>query len=137
MPPAEDELSEVATCGQGLAANATLPAKLGELMASVAHVLETHTKALDLDDQNARREFDAYIELVEQHRRIAADLHALSDQMASYRDLPMAGHDLEALSAPEAVDVFEALVNLEQDLLSLLDQRLQEHRPLLGEMRDL
>ena len=106
-------------------------------MASVARVLETHTKALDLDDHSARQEHDAYMELVQHHRRIAADLQALSDQMASYRDLPMGGHDLEALSAPEAVNVFEALVNLEQELLSLLEQRLQEHRPLLDEMRDL
>jgi len=56
--------------------------------------------------------------------------------MASYRDLPMGRHDLEPLSAPDAINVFEVLVNLEQELLSLLEQRLREHRPLLAEMRD-
>jgi hypothetical protein len=123
------------TCGQGLAANATLPAKLGELIASVACVLEAHTKALDLEDDNAKEEYDAYIKLVEQHGRIAAELQALSEQMASYRDLPMGRHDLEALSTPEAADVFEQLVNVEQELRSLLDEGLEQHRPLLGELR--
>jgi hypothetical protein len=52
----DGELTEAPTCGQGLAANATLPAKLGELMASVARVLETHTKALDLNDEAAGQE---------------------------------------------------------------------------------
>jgi hypothetical protein len=112
-----------------------LPAKLGDVMGAVARVLETHTKALDLEDGDAKQEYEAYVKLVEQHQRIATELHSLSEQMASYRHLPMGRHDLEALSAPETVDVFERLVNLEQELLSLLEQRLQEHRPLLSEMR--
>jgi hypothetical protein len=123
-----------ATCGKGLAANAALPTKLADVMGAVARVLETHTKALDLADDDAKQEYDAYVKLVEQHRRIASELRALGDQMSSYRELPMGRHDMEALSAPEAVDVFESLVNLEQELLSLLEQRLQEHRPLLSEM---
>jgi hypothetical protein len=128
-------VSEEPTCGRGLAANAVLPAKLGDVMGAVAHILETHTKALNLEDEDAKQEYEAYVKLVEQHRRIATELHSVSEQMASYRHLPMGRHDLEALSAPEAVDVFERLVNLEQELLSLLEQRLQEHRPLLSEMR--
>ncbi len=128
-------MSEESTCGEGLAANATLPAKLGELIASVARVLETHTKALDLADDSARKEYDAYVTLVEQHGRITAELQALSDQMASYRDLPMGRHDVEAMSTSETADVFEQLVNVEQELLSLLGERLEQHRPLLDEMR--
>jgi hypothetical protein len=128
-------VSEELTCGRGLAANAVLPAKLGDVMGAVARVLETHTKALDVEDEDAKQEYEAYVKLVDQHRRIATELHSLSAQMASYRDLPMGRHDLEALSAPEAVDIFERLVNLEEELLSLLEQRLQEHRPLLSEMR--
>jgi hypothetical protein len=128
-------VSEEATCGKGLAANAALPASLGDVLASIARVLESHTKALDLGDDNARQEYDAYVSLVEQHRRIAAELRALSEEMLSYRDLPMGRHDPEAMSSPEAANVFEHLVNVEQELLSLLEERLQEHRPLLDEMR--
>ena len=128
-------MSEEATCGKGLAANAALPAKLGDVMGSVAGVLESHTKALDLEDDNARQEYDAYVRLVEQHRRVATELHALGEEMVSYRDLPMGRHDAEAMSTPETADVFEDLVNVEQELLSVLEERLQEHRPLLSEMR--
>jgi hypothetical protein len=49
------------TCGQGLAANAAIPAKLGELIASMAEILEVHTKALDLGDENAREENGAFL----------------------------------------------------------------------------
>jgi hypothetical protein len=128
-------VSEEPTCGSGLAANAVLPAKLGDVIGAVARVLETHTKALDLEDEAAKQEHEAYMRLVEQHRRIATELRSLSEQMGSYRDLPMGRHDLEVVSGAEAVDAFERLVGLEQELLSLLEQRLQEHRPLLGEMR--
>jgi hypothetical protein len=128
-------LSEEATCGKGLAANAGFPVKLGDVMSAVAGVLETHTKALDLEDDDAKQEYDAYVKLVDQHRRVARELHSLGEQMFSYRHLPMGRHDLDALSGPEAVDVFQRLVNLEQELLLLLQQRLQEHHSLLGEMR--
>jgi hypothetical protein len=128
-------LSEEATCGKGLAANAALPAKLGDVMHSVARVLESHTKALDLEDDSARQEYNAYVRLVEQHRRMAAELHALGQEMVSYRDLPMGRHDPEAMSNTEAADVFERLVIVEQELLSLLERRLQDHRPLLSQMR--
>jgi hypothetical protein len=131
----EEELSEEPTCGKGLAANAALPAKLRDVMVSVARVLEAHTKALKLDDDDARREYDAYVSLVERHRRIGAQLHALSEEMVSYRDLPMGRHDPEAMSNTEAADVFERLVIVEQELLSLLERRLQDHRPLLSQMR--
>ncbi len=131
----ECDVPEEPTCGKGLAANALLPATLGRLMASIAHVLETHTHALDLEDDDAKQEHDAYMQLVEVHRRIATDLVAVSEQMAAYRDLPMGRHDLEAMSTPEAADAFEELVNIEQELLSLLADRLEQHRPLLSELR--
>lgn len=82
-------MSEEPSCGKELAANAALPAKLGELMTSVTRVLETHTKALDLEDDNARQEYDAYVELVRRHRRVAAEMRALGERMASHHDLPM------------------------------------------------
>jgi hypothetical protein len=44
------------TCGKGLAEHAVLPAKLGELIVSVAGVLEAHMPALDLTDAPFRSE---------------------------------------------------------------------------------
>ena len=57
------------TCGKGLTAHSVLPEKMGQLTAAVAQILELHTKALDLQDENAGKEYDAYIHLVEDHRR--------------------------------------------------------------------
>jgi len=41
-------VAEHETCGKGLAAHSSLPAKLGDLTDAVADVLEIHTTALDL-----------------------------------------------------------------------------------------
>ena len=100
----------------------------------MADVLELHTKALDPADENARQEQRAYLKLVEQHRQTAARLVATGDEMAGYRDLPIASHDPTMLSSPEAVDAFAKLVTVEQELLALLQQRADEHRAMLAEM---
>ena len=122
------------TCGQGLAYHSVLPAKLGELTASVAETLEAHMNALDLEDENSRKEYDAYRELAKAHREIARQLETTAERMAGYRDLPMGRHDLEAASSPEARRAFEKLVELEQELLTLLETRTDQHRKLLVEM---
>jgi hypothetical protein len=59
------------TCGQGLAENSALPARISELLATLAHVLETHRKAHDLEDEDSRHEDEVYRELAEQFRGIA------------------------------------------------------------------
>ena len=122
------------TCGQGLAEHSVLPAKLGELAAAVAEVLEIHRTALDLTDENSRREHDAYRKLATEHRQIAARLEALARQMAGYRDLPMGRHDPTAMSSPQAVAAFESYVKVEQALLALLQKRMEQDRSMLTEM---
>jgi hypothetical protein len=123
------------TCGKGLAAHAALPAKLGELSASLARNLEIHMKALDLEDENSRREHEAYRELAKEHREIATQLQATAKQMAGYRNLPMGRHDQQAMSASEVLEAFETFVQLEQDLLTLLQNRVEQDRQMLIEMR--
>ncbi len=128
-------MGEQPTCGQGLAAHSALPAKLGELTAAVAEVLEIHTTALDLEDENARRERDAYLKLVAEHRQTAAELRAIGEEMAGYRDLPMARHDASVMASPVVADAFEKLVAVEEELLALLRERLEQDREMLAEMR--
>src|SRR2546425_7755292 len=89
------------TCGQGVAANSVLPAKLAELIAARAEILERHMKALDLSDPHSKAESKAYTQLVAAHRSAAASLKSLSDQMASFRDLPMGRHDLAVMTDPK------------------------------------
>ncbi|HEX8135534.1 MAG TPA: hypothetical protein VF880_19150 [Actinomycetes bacterium] len=123
------------TCGQGLAEHSSLPAKLGELTASVAGILEGHLRALDLGDERSSRERDVYLRLVEQHRRTAGELAATGREMAGQRDLPMGAHDLTVMLSSEAVAVFERFVQAERDLLALLQERLRQDEQLLAGMR--
>jgi hypothetical protein len=124
------------TCGQGLAEQSMLPARLGELIASVSEILELHTKALDLRDENSKREYEVYLDLARRHQKAATQLQAIARQMAGYRDLPMGRHDPEAMSAPEVAGAFEQFVSVEQELLALLQSRVQQNRHTLTEMRE-
>jgi hypothetical protein len=118
----------------GLAAHAPLPALLGRLTESVANVLEMHTTGLVVGDANAARERDVYLQLVGEHRQAARELRAIADHMASCRDLPLGAHDVDALSAPNAVQVFKSFVDIEHELVELLERRLEEDRQLLDSM---
>jgi hypothetical protein len=123
------------TCGQGLAEHSSLPAKFGELTASVAEILEVHTGALDLEDESSRREHGVYLNLAEEHRRTAAELQATSRAMADQRDLPMGRHDPPVMASPAAVEAFERFVQAERELLALLQERLRQDQEMLAGMR--
>jgi hypothetical protein len=127
-------MDERPTCGEGLAQNSALPAKLGEVIAGVAGVLETHLKPLDLKDENAKSEHDAYLTLAKDHRKIAAELQATAKRMVEYRDLPMGRHDPKVMSSPKALEAFEQFVAREGELLGLLQARLTQDRTMLVAM---
>jgi hypothetical protein len=124
-----------ATCGQGLAEHSVLPDKLSDLMTSMAETLEVHRTALDLSDEAARPEDDAYRDLAEHQRAAAAELRAVAGEMAGHLDLPMGRHHIERLTSPEAVGAFERFVATERDLLGLLEQSVARHEAMLGAMR--
>jgi hypothetical protein len=128
-------MAEQQTCGEGLAAHSELPEKLGDLTAAVADVLGRHTAALDLGDDNAKRELDVYRTLVDQRRQTAAELHSTAEEMRGHRGLPVARHDPSMLASPTAADAFERFVALEEQLIALLQARLTSDRPMLDEMR--
>jgi hypothetical protein len=122
------------SCGEGLAEHAAVPAKLADLMASLADNLELHAGAL-LEDENARVEHAAYVTLLTRARDVAVALRSLGDQMASSRDLPMGGHDLEKLSSPDAVHGFERYVDTVRSLIALLQDNNTRNEQMLGGMR--
>lgn len=128
-------MEDAPTCGTGLAEHSPLPAKLAELTAAAAEVLEIHTKALDADDEAARQELEAYRGLARTHRDIAIELDALAKRMLSYRDLPMGTHDEQVMMSAEARAAFERFVTLEQALVDLLQGRLDTDRQMLDAMR--
>lgn len=127
-------MTEPATCGEGLAAHSALPAKLGELIAALAENLEVHQSTLDLTDENARKEHDAYVKLGREYRSIAAHLQATAQHMAGYRDLPMARHDERAMASPKVLEAFAKFVTLEQELLALLETAVARDQKMLAGM---
>src|SRR5215216_1480833 len=127
-------MAEEQTCGKGVAENSVVPKSLGELVAATARVLEVHMKALDLTDDNAKSELEAYRELATAHRRIAAELSSLAERMASYRNLPMARHDMTAMMAPAPRHAFAGLVKQEERLVELLQSRLERDHVMLAQM---
>ena len=113
-----------ATCGEGLAANAVIPAKLGELLAATAEVLDRHIKALDPQDAHSSVEAEAYEKLVRSHRSIADRLNRLAAEMTQYRDLPMARHNEKVMTEPGGqMEAFQRLKAVERDLAALLRGR--------------
>jgi hypothetical protein len=125
-----------ATCGEGLAEHSVVPAKIAELLASLAENLEAHVPAIDLSDRNGRLERDAYEVLAAEYRAIASRLQAVAQQMAEYRDLPMAGHLEAAMSAPEILDAFRRYVKLEREVVELLQGTLTRDQQMLDQMGD-
>lgn len=126
---------ELQTCGKGLAANSPLPRKLSELTAALAGVLEAHTKALDLEDENSRTEQEAYDRLARSLHEAAARLEATAVEMAGYGDLPMGRHDMEAMAGPEPRAAFERYLSGKRELLSLLQETLTQDEEMLEIMQ--
>jgi hypothetical protein len=124
------------TCGKGLAASSALPERLSSVMAAMGEVLEVHMEALDLEDANSQREYDAYRSLSQQMRQIASELAAVSREMVAYRDLPMGRHDMEAMTRPNVRESFESLVRRKQDLLTLLRESGEVDQQLLEQMNE-
>jgi hypothetical protein len=123
------------TCGKGLAANAALPERTANLLIAIAAVLDNHTRALDPGDASGELEISAYRRIVDEHRAAAERLAALARAMKSYRDLPMAEHDMAVLTNAESIAAMAAFVRAEEELVPLLRDRITEHREMLEQLK--
>jgi len=125
-----------ATCGEGLAAHAPLPAALGELAAATAEVLAAHYPMLDESDPISVRERDTYESLVQAHRRIAADLQTLARAMEDCRALPMGRHRNDASANAAMARAFGRFIAAEEALSRLLAARLSGDREMAAAMTE-
>jgi hypothetical protein len=125
-------MEEQPSCGRGLAERSALPAKLGELVAAVADNLEAHLVALDLTDENAKDEHEAYVTLAREHRKASDQLQATARRMAGYRDLPMGKHDAMGMRNPKIAAAFANFARLEQDLLTFLQRAVERDQRMLA-----
>ncbi len=124
------------TCGKGLAEHSALHARVSALLDAMAENLELHLTSLDPRDEVSRPEHAAYVELAGQHRELAARVRATGEQMACYRDLPMAHHDEAALGAPAVMEAFERFVARERDLLTMMEERVRLDEEMLAAARE-
>jgi hypothetical protein len=122
------------TCGQGLAEHSAVPLAAARLIAALAGNLENHLPALNLEDEASAAEHRAYTSLLEQYRSIAERLDAAGREMAGYRDLPMGRHDMKAMQRPEVAQAFTEFVGAEEELLSLLQESVEQDRAMLDSM---
>ena len=126
---------EQQTCGKGLAENAALPARVGNLLAAMAQNLEVHIQALDLTDPNSHKEYEAYEGLIKEIQQTAVQLEQTANRMAGYRDLPMGRHDEHGMTHSRVGETFERFIKRKQELLSLLAQTTERDHTLLEAMR--
>jgi len=123
------------SCGRGLAQAANLPTRLAAVTAGLAQNLEVHTRALQFDDKAAATERGAYERISRNLRSATANLEAAATEMASAIDLPVAAHDMAALTTPNVLDAFERLVAAEDELRRLLDARQEDNEQMLTAIR--
>jgi hypothetical protein len=123
------------TCGKGIAANAVLPERIAALLSAMAAIYENHMRALDAGEANGKAEIDAYTRLMRDFSATAGEVGALADAMRSYRTLPMAEHNMDALMDVRSVVAMEALVVAQEELGALLTQRASEFRKMLDGMK--
>jgi hypothetical protein len=128
-------MSEEWTCGQGLAANAALPAGLAQVAEATAGMLERHMVALEVSDPRSAAEHEVYAELAATHRRIADQLRATAERMDAQRELPMGPHDMAAIAHPDTTLAFQTLVDAKRHLLTLLRDAVAEDDEMLEMMR--
>jgi hypothetical protein len=124
-------VEEQQTCGKGLAEHSVLPRKAGELIDGLAENLELHLDALDRGDDAARAEHDAYTSLAARHRRIAADLRSVSEEMVGYHDLPIAPHDMAVMTSPRLGEAFARYVEAERELAAVLEAGIRRDEAML------
>jgi hypothetical protein len=122
------------TCGQGLAQHAPLPALLGEMFAAQAGIFEVHMTALDPEDEGAKPELDAYLNLSIQYQGIASALQKVAGEMAGYRDLPMGRHDPVVMSSAKVLDAFKQYVRAQEAVLERMQKGVAQNQQMLAQM---
>lgn len=123
-------MADQQTCGRGLAEHSAIPAKTSELMDRLGAMLEAHMTALELSDENARKEHDAYSALAGEFRDLSRRLRETATHMASYRDLPMGAHDMRVMSSSMMREAFEGYIRGAEAVVTLLQRSLERDRAL-------
>ena len=127
LPPA------TASCGEGLAQHASVPAKVAPLFAALADTLELHRDLLDPTDPQAREEDEVYRELASRYRGLAQGIADAAARMASCQGLAPCPHDTSAFGSPH-LEAFQRFVKAQRELLEILRPAAERDQRFLASM---
>lgn len=123
------------TCGRGLAQASAVPAGLASVAAGLAENLEVHLRALDLSDTAAVQEQETYESIARSLHSAAVSLRTAAVEMHSAESLPVAAHDMAAMTTPEIVDAFGGYVTAADNLRQLLEAERSDNELMLAAIR--
>jgi uncharacterized protein YndB with AHSA1/START domain len=129
MLPLED-----ATCGGGLAQNASIARRIADYLSELAETLELHRELLIENDRESVTEDLVYRELTGRQRHLANRLRDVADYLAQQRDLPMAPHD-ESRWSDRHQEALTRFVHAEDALASVLRAASERGQRMLASMQ--
>lgn len=118
-------VDEAATCGEGVAQHAAIPAKLALMFEGLAETFALHRNMLELEDEHARKEDEVYRDLAARWSQVARQVRETAELMLAQRTLPMGAHD-ESGWGPDNLAAFAKFVRAQGQALALL-RVAQEH----------
>ena len=127
-------MSEAQTCGNGLAARATMPETLARLTLAMAEILAFHRTSLDVTDPNGARELIVYVRVEQQYLTVSSLLASTADEMLRARNLPMAHHDVRVLASAENAAIFRNFVGAEREVMALIQGSIEPDEAMLRQM---
>jgi hypothetical protein len=83
------------TCGQELAASASVPDQFAQLFQHVARNLRDHADSVGTDTPAAQREHDAMLAVAQGYETTAAEAQRTANIMRTMQDIPPAPHARE------------------------------------------
>jgi hypothetical protein len=122
------------TCGQMVASNAAIPAKLAEGATSVAEMWEAHA-ALMGKDKDAQAEAKGLRAIAKTHRQIAASLIKASEEMKKAASWPAVPHDMDKMMAdPKLTEAGKKVLEIHKEIIAVMQKLVSDmeamHKPM-------
>ncbi len=112
-------MPEHMTCGQMMAAESAMPAKMNELMTAIADGMEMHAKWSGTANKVAKGEHDAMMKIAKDHRQMGAMMKSTSEEMMKQKNLASAPHDMKAMD-PKMGETMTKQVTLEREMATMM-----------------
>lgn len=122
------------TCGQELAAGASVPEQLGALFQHVAENLRDHAAWVGTTTADAKREHDAMLATAESYEQISNKSQQAAAAMRALEQLPAAPHDANKLDRQKLAVWMRKKVELQRKLAGVLLEHAEQSQRVLDEL---